>query len=73
MNEARISVEWIFGDIINYFKFLDFKKKFKSDLSPVGKMYMVCPLFHNARAYLYGNATSTYFDCEPPTLEEYFV
>ena len=26
MSEVRISVEWIFGDIINYFKFLDFKK-----------------------------------------------
>ena len=25
MSEVRVSVEWIFGDIINYFKFLDFK------------------------------------------------
>ena len=73
MSEVCISVEWIFGDIIYYFKFLDFKKNFKSDLSPVGKIYMVRPLFHNARACLYGNTTSTYFDCEPPTLEEYFV
>ena len=27
MSEVRVSVEWIFGDIINYFKFLDFKQK----------------------------------------------
>ena len=26
MSEVRVSVEWIFGDIINYFKFLDLKK-----------------------------------------------
>ena len=26
MKEVRVSVERIFGDIINYFKFLDFKK-----------------------------------------------
>ena len=26
MSEERVSVEWNFGDIINYFKSLDFKK-----------------------------------------------
>ena len=26
MSAVRMSVEWIFGDIVNYFKFLDFKK-----------------------------------------------
>jgi len=26
MNEVRTSVEWLFNDIINYFKFLDLKK-----------------------------------------------
>ena len=26
MSAVRSSVEWLFGDIINYFKFLDFKK-----------------------------------------------
>ena len=30
MNEVRVSVEWIFGDIVNYFKFLDFKKKLEN-------------------------------------------
>ena len=73
MSEVCVSVEWIFGDIRTYFKFLDFKKDLKIGLSPVGKMYIVCALLHNARACLYGNTTSTYFDCEPPTFEEYFV
>ena len=26
MSRVRVSVEWIFGDIIKYFKFVDFKK-----------------------------------------------
>ena len=26
MSAVKILVEWVFGDIINYFKFLDFKK-----------------------------------------------
>ena len=29
MSEVRVSVEWIFGDVVNYFKFLDFKKNLK--------------------------------------------
>jgi hypothetical protein len=53
MSEVRVSVEWIFADIINYFKFLDFKKNLKIQLSAVGKMYITCSLFHNARAILY--------------------
>jgi len=27
MNGACTAVEWVFGDIINYFKFLDFKNE----------------------------------------------
>lgn len=73
MSQVRISVEWIFGDIINYFKFLDFKKGLKVHLSSVGKMYIVCSLMHNARACLYGNTTSKYFGLEPLELEGYFT
>ena len=29
MSNVRIEVEWVFGDIINNFAFLDFKKKLK--------------------------------------------
>ena len=29
MSSARVSVKWVFGDIINYFKFLDFRKNLK--------------------------------------------
>ena len=43
MREMCVSVEWIFGDVITYFKFLDFKKDLKIGLSPIGKMYIVCP------------------------------
>ena len=45
MSSVRVSVEWIFKDIINYFKFLDFKKNLKVQLNSVGKMYIVCTYF----------------------------
>ena len=71
MSAVRSSVEWLFGDIINYFKSLDLKKNLKIGLSSVGKMYIVSALLQNALTCLYGNQTSSFFDLEPPTLEEY--
>ena len=72
MSEVRVSVDWVFGDVVNYFKFIDFKKNLKIGLSAVGEIYIVCALFHNALTCLYGNNTSTCFGVKPPTLEEYF-
>ena len=72
MSEVRVSVEWIFGDIINYFKFLDFKKNLKISLSAVGKMYVTCALLHNARVCCYGSTTSDYFDVSAPEIRDYF-
>ena len=64
MSSVRSSVEWLFGDIVNYFKFIDFKKNLKIGLSSVGKMYIVCALLRNALTCLYGNTTSEFFGCE---------
>lgn len=72
MSRVRASVEWVFGDIINYFAFMDFKKNLKIRLSAVGKMYIVCGLLTNARTCLYQSVTSSYFGLDPPPLEVYF-
>lgn len=47
MSIVRLSVEWVFGDIINYFSFFDFKKKLKIGLSVVGKMYIILYIIIN--------------------------
>ena len=39
MSSVRVFVEWLFGDIIEYFKFVDFKKNLKIGMSSIGKMY----------------------------------
>ena len=64
---VRVTVEWLFGDIINDFKFLDFKKNLKICMSSVGKMYLA-----NAITYLDGNSTSEFFGLNPPSLQDYF-
>ena len=72
MSVVRNSVEWIFGDIVNYFRFLDYKKNLKIELSSVGKYYVVSAILRNAMTCLYHNQTSSFFDIEPPSLQEYF-
>jgi len=73
MSQVRVSVEWVFGDIVNYFTFIDFKKNLKIGLSSVGKIYYVCALLRNALTCLHGSSTSTFFNVQPPDLTDYFV
>jgi hypothetical protein len=72
MRSVRVSVEWLFGDIINYFRFLDFKKDLKIGLSNIGKMYIVAAVLRNALTSMQPNNTSTFFELQPPAVEEYF-
>ena len=73
MSRVRCSVEWLFGDVVNSFNSLDFKKNLKLLLSSVGKMYAVSVILQNALTCLYGNITSTYFDLSPPSPQDYFA
>ena len=71
ISKVRISVEWLFNDIINYFKFVDLKKNLELALSSVGKMHIVSGLLRNALTCQYDNSTSNCFDMQPPRLEDY--
>ena len=73
MTPLRQCVEWGFGDIARNFAFIDFKKNLKLYLSPVAKYYVVACLLTNCKACLYGNITCSYFDVEPPSLEDYLL
>ena len=73
MSAVRTSVEWLFGDVVNSFKFNDFKRNLKIFLNSVGKIYVVSVILRNALTCLYGNLTSTFFDLTPPRLEDYFA
>ena len=72
MSSVRVSVESLFGDIVDYFKFLDFKRNLKIGMSSIGKLYLVSALLQNAVTCLYGNNTSEFFDLQPPSLQYYF-
>ena len=74
MNSGRIVVEWGFGDVIVHFAYLDFEQSHKLLLSPVAIHYLNGHFLWNCITCLYGDKkTGAYFDCEPPTLEEYIA
>ena len=52
MSEVRVTVEMLFGNISNYFKFIDFKRQMKVNFSPLGKIYFVCASLENAQTCL---------------------
>ena len=49
------------------------KKNLEIGMSSIGKMYIVCRFLQNALSCWYGNNTATYFDLEPPTLQDYLA
>ena len=72
MSSVQTSVEWLFGLVSNYFKFVDFKKMQRIGMSPVGKVYIVCSILQNAHTCLYGNLISETFELEPSSIRDYF-
>lgn len=72
-SQHRVSVEWMFGKIVNLFKLLDNEKAHKVYRSEVGLWYLFCVLLCNCHTCLYGSQTSTHFKCPPPELEEYLT
>ena len=60
-SKASVGVEWVFEDIANFFKLLDFKKNLELRLSSIGKIYIVCAFLRNIHTCVYGTMTSTLF------------
>lgn len=73
MPNARVSVEWILGDIFRYFSLADFKKNLKVSFSAIGKMYVISAPLQNCDTCIHGNLTSRFFAIKPPSLQEYYV
>ena len=72
MNSMCIMVEWEFGDIVNKWKFLDFRSAMKILEMPVGEFYMNGAFLSNFCNCLYGNKTQQYFGAVQLSLDEYF-
>ncbi|KAH9106569.1 hypothetical protein LEN26_014517 [Aphanomyces euteiches] len=72
MSKVRINVEWSYGQILQYWPIVDYKKKLRIDTSPIAKMYKVAALLTNFITCDRGqNTNSAYFGISPPSLQVY--
>lgn len=71
MSSARITVEWAFKEVKMYFSHLDYPRKMRVGKSPFGLWYFCACVLTNFHTCVYGSQVSHYFDCLPPTIEEY--
>ena len=72
MSRQRIAVEWGFGKLVTTFAFIDFHKKLKLGLSPVGSVAFAAVILTNVHTCYHGSEVGSYFECDPPTIWEYF-
>jgi hypothetical protein len=71
MSSCREAIEWDYGDVGRYWKLVDYKRILKIRLMPVSDIYLSALLLRNAHVTMNGCNASLYFDCEPPTFEEW--
>jgi hypothetical protein len=71
MKKVRVSIEWHYGHLAILFPFIDYKRNVKILQQPCEMIYFAASLLRNCHCALYGNQTSRYFSCNPPTLEEF--
>jgi hypothetical protein len=68
---ACISVEWTSGEVSRQFQQLDLNHALMMYKFPVVKYYAVAVFLVNCWNSCYSGETSSYFACEPMSLEEY--
>lgn len=73
MTKIRIANEWAYGITENLFKILKWSYGLRIRSNPEhARYYITATILRNAHCCCYGNQTSQYFNCVPPTLEHYF-
>ncbi len=73
MTKIRIANEWAYGATENLFLILKWSHGLRLRQNREhAYFYLIATILRNAHCCLYGNQISQYFDCKPPSLEEYF-
>ena len=70
-SSVRESIEWGYRDIKESGVLWTIKKLLRIQNMPIGKMFAFALILKNAHCCLNGNQTSNYFDCLPPSLEDW--
>jgi nuclease HARBI1 len=72
MSSARVSVEHAIGQVVTTFPALDFVRTARAKQTHVGIKYLVSVILRNFLTCIRGtNQICEFFDCPPPSLEEF--
>ena len=69
----RITVEWGFAELMDQWKFLDFRSAMKIFQCPVAQYYINAAFLSNLRNCLLGNKTQQYFNAKQLVIDEYLA
>ena len=71
ISNSRVTVEWFFKEVKLLWAFVGCKGRLRIKQMPIGLIYRAAVLLTNFRNCVQPNEISQYFDCLPPSLEEY--
>ena len=71
LSSVCITVEWGFAELVEQWKFLDFRSAMKIFQCPVAQYYINAAFLSNIRNCLLGNKTQQYFNAQQLTIDEY--
>ena len=71
MSSCRESIEWSYGDCMTHWKMLDFPHGLKVRQMDVESMFVCAVLLNNTHITLNGSNTVEYFDCAPPSFDQW--
>jgi hypothetical protein len=70
-SKVRVTVEWLFRDVKQYFTHVDLPRKLRSRETPAGLLYVSSVMLWNFRVCLYGSRSARYIQCDSTDISEY--
>ena len=73
LSSVRTTVEWGFSELVDQWKFLDFKQAMKIFKCPVAQYYVYAAFLSSLCNCLLGSRTQQYFGATQLTIDEYLL
>jgi nuclease HARBI1 len=73
ISKVRVTAEWAFRDVKQYFTHVDVPRKLRLRGTPGGLWYVCTVMLWNFRVCLYGSQAAQYFECDPIEVSEYLA
>jgi hypothetical protein len=71
LSSCREIIEWDYGNLGKMWGYLDFKKGLQMRKQHISRFYLVGMILRNAHVTMNGCQTSLFFDCEPPSFQNW--